>query len=437
MTCEIAVMNREAIALAADSAETVFGRKVFPSAEKLFCLSRGQPVGIMTYGDADISRVPWETVIKRYRDKLGKKTHDSLGEYGQSFVEFLEKNEDGLIPDAAQESYMSNVVDGCFDAIVEDINRIMRAIFKQRRTPTEEVLKTITRMIIDGYYDAINSVDMYPSIPQDYGGQIRNKYITKIDSRIKENFENLPITGFEGKIREIAIDIFTHDIRKIKSSGIDYFDEYEPTHLSGIVIAGFGQNDTFPSIVTYEIEGMLLNHLKYAHLEEKSKTIEAKQWSAEIIPFAQTDMVEQFIYGIDSSFDTYLIRETMDMVNDTCHKTVENDHRLTPDDKKRIHRKFTQRLKKITNECIERSVDFQFSRHYMPTMRVLSILPKDELAVMAETLVSLTSFKRRVTTARETVSGPIDVAVISRGDGFVWIKRKRYFPPELNPSYSE
>ena len=36
MTCEIAVMNREAIALAADSAETVFGGKFFPSAEKFF-----------------------------------------------------------------------------------------------------------------------------------------------------------------------------------------------------------------------------------------------------------------------------------------------------------------------------------------------------------------------------------------------------------------
>jgi hypothetical protein len=32
----------------------------------------------------------------------------------------------------------------------------------------------------------------------------------------------------------------------------------------------------------------------------------------------------------------------------------------------------------------------------------------------------------------ETVGGPIDVAVISKGDGFVWIKRKHYFVPELN-----
>jgi len=34
--------------------------------------------------------------------------------------------------------------------------------------------------------------------------------------------------------------------------------------------------------------------------------------------------------------------------------------------------------------------------------------------------------------ASETVGGPIDVAVISKGDGFIWIKRKHYFSPELN-----
>ena len=35
----------------------------------------------------------------------------------------------------------------------------------------------------------------------------------------------------------------------------------------------------------------------------------------------------------------------------------------------------------------------------------------------------------------ETVGGPIDVAVISKGDGFVWIKRKHYFDRELNQHF--
>ena len=62
-------------------------------------------------------------------------------------------------------------------------------------------------------------------------------------------------------------------------------------------------------------------------------------------------------------------------------------------------------------------------------------MPKSELAVMAESLVSLTSMKRRVSAETETVGGPVDVAVISKGEGFVWIKRKHYFEAALNPRY--
>ena len=34
-----------------------------------------------------------------------------------------------------------------------------------------------------------------------------------------------------------------------------------------------------------------------------------------------------------------------------------------------------------------------------------------------------------------TVGGEIDVAIISKGDGFIWKKRKHYFKSELNPHF--
>lgn len=33
------------------------------------------------------------------------------------------------------------------------------------------------------------------------------------------------------------------------------------------------------------------------------------------------------------------------------------------------------------------------------------------------------------------VGGPIDVAVISKGDGLIWIKRKHYFDRDLNQHF--
>jgi len=67
MTAEIALLNRESIALAADSAVTLndeSGQKIFTSANKIFTLSKYHPIGIMVYGNANYMHIPWETIIK-------------------------------------------------------------------------------------------------------------------------------------------------------------------------------------------------------------------------------------------------------------------------------------------------------------------------------------------------------------------------------------
>ncbi|MDE0000257.1 MAG: hypothetical protein OXQ89_21140 [Rhodospirillaceae bacterium] len=58
-----------------------------------------------------------------------------------------------------------------------------------------------------------------------------------------------------------------------------------------------------------------------------------------------------------------------------------------------------------------------------------------ELGEAAAALVSMSSFQQQMSLGRETVGGPVDVAVISKGDGFVWIERKHYFPKELNDHF--
>jgi hypothetical protein len=52
-------------------------------------------------------------------------------------------------------------------------------------------------------------------------------------------------------------------------------------------------------------------------------------------------------------------------------------------------------------------------------------LPRQDLAKMAEALVSLTAFLKRMAADQdETVAEPIDVAILSKGDGFIWVKHK-------------
>ena len=64
-------------------------------------------------------------------------------------------------------------------------------------------------------------------------------------------------------------------------------------------------------------------------------------------------------------------------------------------------------------------------------------IPKPEVfeVRIPQFLKIVRSLKERVTRPSASVSRPIDVAVISKNDGFIWIKRKHYFDPKLNPRF--
>jgi len=111
MTTEIAIMNRTAVALAADSAVTIQtgdGQKVYNSVNKLFTLSKYHPIGIMIYGSAELMRVPWETIIKVYRKKIGKRQFNTVREYAEDFIKTISANP--LFPEDVQKNMLVNIL---------------------------------------------------------------------------------------------------------------------------------------------------------------------------------------------------------------------------------------------------------------------------------------------------------------------------------------
>ena len=70
-----------------------------------------------------------------------------------------------------------------------------------------------------------------------------------------------------------------------------------------------------------------------------------------------------------------------------------------------------------------------------PILKSIMSLPKEELANLSESLINITSLKVKVQENLETVGGYVDVAIITKGDGFVWTKRKHYFKESLNPQF--
>ncbi len=60
-------------------------------------------------------------------------------------------------------------------------------------------------------------------------------------------------------------------------------------------------------------------------------------------------------------------------------------------------------------------------------------MPIQDAIDLAEFLVDLTTKFIRFCDGAQTVGGPIEIATITKHEDFKWIKRKHFFPRELQP----
>ncbi|MBI2929061.1 MAG: hypothetical protein HYY24_25640 [Verrucomicrobia bacterium] len=209
-------------------------------------------------------------------------------------------------------------------------------------------------------------------------------------------------------------------------------DSFRLRGTPGVVVAGFGKDDVYPRLQEFTVGGVIENRLRYRLQRHLRIGIDA---SASILPFAQSEVVAGLIDGMDPGMES-LLKKFHDEVF-ANYPVVLLDHipNLSDSAKADALRKAKAASGQILKKFREEFEHFRRKTLIDPIVATVDILPKDELAAMAEALVSLTSFKRRFSLDAETVGGPVDVAVLSKGDGFVWIKRKHYFKVELNPHF--
>ena len=423
MTAEISIMNKSAVALAADSAvsaRTTAGFKVFNTANKLFKLSNLYPVGIMLYGNSDFMGVPWETIIKEYRNALGSENKEYLEEFAQDLLNFL-TSDSQLITEDQQESYFLSNVGGYYQLIKEKIIETCKERLQKEKKIGKRKIGYLSCQVINETYSFLIQHDQLEDVPVSHSKIIINKYATLIDKSISSIFEKLPIFKKDKKILvKIAGELCCRDL----------FSEF----FSGIVVAGFGERDLFPKLQSYKIEAITCGKLKY---KKEGETFMDFEKGSTIIPFAQGEMVHTFMRGVDPNLQTVINSYVNDILKKYPNIIVNELKKSKLDPSKR--KEIKEKIKKYSNDLmgdysksLQKHIDNEFIQ---PVMSVVGMLPKDELAAMAESLVNLTSFKQTVSIGAETVGGPIDVAVISKGDGFVWIKRKNYFDIEKNPNY--
>lgn len=394
MTSELLIMTSSAVALAADSAVTVGNKKTYNGVNKLFMLSNNPPMGIMTYNLASFLNIPLETILKEFRNNCVD--FYTIEDFKEGFETFLGE----LV-----ESYPNNHLS--FDT---QLNFFINSLQEDLKKYTKEEFKSIISHDLHFFdFDGLN----------EYYDEILNK-LDEYDDLFIDVISKLGMSS-----ESFLVDLKHFFIGRV------FLDP-----CVGIVIAGFEKENMFPSSIHFKINYLYDNKFILRRIEKTNIT------GKEVLvkPFAQGDVIHTFLSSIDLNtqlkITDYFINSYSEYTN-TLKTLVKNDSSINGKDEIQILKiisKMEDNSDKINNSFIE-FIDVLKDDHSTPILLSISSLPKEELSNLAESLIKITSLKRKVQSDLETVGGPVDVAIITKGDGFIWTKRKHYFDGDLNPQF--
>lgn len=422
MTAVIGIINKSAAAIAADSAVTITGPrgpKIYNRSNKIFRLSNKHPVGLMIYNQGQFMGTPWETIIKLYRKIQGEVDLPKLEDYKDNFLEFLKNSHLNFYGGEQQE-------------------KKFLAVF------TQQVVNSVVNTVISEF-QANPPGDFQTEFPKRIELSINNQLALKTDENgISPEFKDFTMEEFEKKgfvgissafqqvTQRIGLPMPKELIPKMKELVFKIIREGSTFNFyTGLVFTGFGVKDLYPAICAIQVSIVINNRLRY--FDDKRGTVRISDGlESAIRPFAQKDVIDTVLAGADPGLLNLFYKQFKTFITQNNSEIASLVDKVDPSLAKKIREINLAPVANKLNMLISQQIK---TTYINPMMGAVGTLSKEDLAEMAESLIYLTYLKRRFSFSEESVGGPVDVAIITKCDGFVWIKRKHYFPIELNQHF--
>lgn len=428
MTAIVGVLNSQGIAIAADSAVTVTAanlKKVYNRSNKLFTLSKYHPVGIAIYNSATFMGIPWETLIKMYRKQLKAKGFDTVEKYKIDFISFLGKNLNFISPEFSENNFYSF----CSIPYGELKAKILATLDAQ-----EAMIAGLDPQAANNFIAPLISSDLTA-----YKEYINTLPKNSLVSFSLADFKAKHAALLDGVAKTLLQDINEkHSVYTFTTADIDVIKEifyltikveHIFEHASGLVFMGFGEKEVYPSSHLVTVGSVVNNIIRYK--TEPPIAISPGSLDAEIIPYAQRDVTMTVLTGIDPAYDNEVTSSITGAL-----KTISEEVKTKIADPGEAN-KISDIIDNTAKTLVQKLEDYRNNTITLPLISILNHMGKEDMAELAESLVSITSLKRKFTSnsSDESVGGPVDVAVITKGDGFIWLKRKHYFDTDLNKGF--
>jgi len=240
MTAEVAVLNKTGVAIAADSAVTTGfpgKEKIFTTANKIFTLSKFEPVGIMINGHVEHLGFPWEIVIKDFRQRLGSQKFDDLRQYVDLFLQTI--TDKRFLNDDGQ---MVSVLINTLSTVGEISKRLDREGLVWR---SKDIKKTLEKMLAEA-----SSRPEIPGLESISERQFNTEYgsiIEEVSTKDEHTEDKMP-SVCRNLFRRVVLTAMKHQM----PSGFS----------TGIVITGYGRENLFPKLFEVTVDGAFLNKVR-------------------------------------------------------------------------------------------------------------------------------------------------------------------------------
>ncbi|HEX8573330.1 MAG TPA: hypothetical protein VF759_11330 [Allosphingosinicella sp.] len=475
MTTEVIIINRMGVVMATDSAVTIStpaGSKVYDSGEKLFELDCRRPIGIMINGNMHFLGIPWELIVKDFRDKHRNQEPTDAAEKAPA-DEALSSEAAGIAADycaagVVSELSASPMIIEAFFGFIKSIAALLPTDPVEgegqepdgeqeyvRERAAEEFKDLVSSLPVSGEASEKNVADTiveeatrraakYDECPADFSKRIGREAVIErhgsaIDAVIDESFRSLP-----------RGDPFRKALRRLIVSAL--LSQQTSKLATGLAVAGYGKrrgaasaangkDDMFPSLIVGEVDGAVCGQLRFFLTD--SYQVDAGNHGT-IVSFAQIDVVERLLTGVDTPFidrTEAFIEEQFAKIGAQLTAALDKEReRLAPilEQHGTELRPIGSLPKRFASETVKEwreSASAIRSKFRSKFHGMIGVMPKREMIELAEALVNITAIERKASPDQSTVGGPIDVALITKHEEFLWIKRKFFFEARYNPRY--
>jgi hypothetical protein len=429
MSSVIIFLNKLGVAVAADSAVTIGARKaILNSGQKIFPIGGKDKTQVLaiTVQNTDFMGVPIELIFKKYSTFIEEHgfSKNTIEDYLYDFIRFIEEHQQEFAFKDYEWRYMYFLFVDLFEDMLKKIleersnspdideETFMKNFFTQL---SNDIKQKIDNHATYEKADQVQNMIGKEFIEKNYPGLIEEAFRDRLAKFYNEK-DGTEIVPEKMELDESDKLLLSYYRTLVYESMLNHHT-YEENTRSGIYFVGYGEQSLYPSY--WGIDAYAFLNGKVVYELDFRRTVRANNPSY-FKTLAQDDSIMSVLVDANwsSRYDfTNIVKSTIETSSSAF---VESN----PDSKEVIE-KYQEELKtNLDNLKYFKEYSEEREKVLLDSIAVMGVV---DMAEYAENLISLQSLKRKYELdARNnaTVGGPTDVAIITKFEGFKWLKSK-------------